>query len=200
MQMGDAISPAVDGKASAAQGDADLAHERPFLSGGLGTWTNRQTRLLSTVLESGGSGRTGSGACSAEDPPGEDTDPPAAAEVPPSAGTLVAQALLLHHQQMKEAREAKRNKEGDDEMQDAAWRWRFAKRWHAEQLRPIDANASMPSDNVSSAHSESTDLGSLNPNGSLVNAMLLDDDDSMMSRRGSQTLHSRQHLGEATKE
>ena len=51
-------------------------------------------------------------------------------------GSLITAGL--RQQQVAREKEAAAKVHGDDEIVDAAWRWRFARRWHAEQVREID--------------------------------------------------------------
>eukprot|EP00798_Chlamydomonas_sp_ICE-L_P021729 gene21729-28750_t len=112
----------------------------------MGTWSKRQVRLLS--LETVDEG--GTMLADAQEDDDDDQPLPSLA----SAGTLVSQALQLHQQQLEEA-EAKAGNGGDpshEEVRDAAWRWRFQRRWHAEQNRALDTEqSSLPKDKTEDA-------------------------------------------------
>ena len=93
----------------------------------LGTWANRQIRL---AKEPDG---TPSAAAAAPRPRGgsvEETTP----------GSLITQGLRQQQaeRQVLEAAAASQLNGNDDQVVDAAWRWRFARRWHAEQTREVD--------------------------------------------------------------
>lgn len=154
-------SPAAASAAVAAPQIAKQSQEADEKNGmlpALGTWANRQYRLLEPVPERGA--REGSGAgpssgsasasrhshsgASQAPAPASSTDPATGSRPPSGAGSSATQASPVrivgsgplsspghhhHHQQ-----------HGgcfldDAAAQDAAWRWRFTRRWHAEQAR-----------------------------------------------------------------
>lgn len=133
---------------------------------GLGTWTGRQTTFL-------------------EESKGEPCEA--------TPGSIVAAWL---RQQAAEKASAAKAMQSEDQMEDAAWRWRFARRWNAEQTRDVDpATASTEKAEESSnawnlsnlARTASSDMNSsMNlKNGSIigVDLLLFDSDGKWASNR-----------------
>lgn len=161
-------------------------------------WTTRQTILLEQVPEHA------TAAGGTQDGPG------------PTPGSIVAMWL---REQAAAAQQANGGTQGinlptEDAVEDAAWRWRFARRWHAEQTRDIDpANAStsdraddtLAGGQVWSDHAKlnvartvSSELGSLVRNGSIVGVdLLLFESEGGWANRGERSvLQSQQSRSE----
>jgi len=94
----------------------------------LGTWTQRQRRLMSDEVGSGSEEAAAATAVRALRTYTADDDT--------TPGSLITAGL--RQQQEAREREAAAKVHGDDEIMGAAWRWRFARRWHAEQVRELD--------------------------------------------------------------
>ncbi|KAG1664087.1 hypothetical protein FOA52_011445, partial [Chlamydomonas sp. UWO 241] len=132
----------------------------------LGTWAMRQQRLLAqTVADEaakavrvvkkqvskskareeqqagmspeGGQAADGAGAA---DDGEEDEEGGVCASV--DASSLVAQFLMEESEQRKQRRDSDAAAFGEADVVDAAWRWRFARRWNAEQCRePVETDS-----------------------------------------------------------
>ena len=127
----------------------DVEPEPQFL---LGTWATRQTRLdqkglplPGTAVRAGERDKRQEPAEAADGQPGEansinngsEAGRCVSGEVDETMpGSLITRGL--REQQAARQREAAAKVHGDDEVADAAWRWRFARRWHAEQVREVD--------------------------------------------------------------
>lgn len=94
----------------------------------LGTWIHRQYRLQPVPEKSSQGGSQGAGAST--------TTVPNPYDEQKDAGQQPAY---------------RKSEAGEDDAQAAAWRWRFARKWHAEQQRVIDPENASCSDKVEDA-------------------------------------------------
>ncbi|KAF5830817.1 hypothetical protein DUNSADRAFT_13987 [Dunaliella salina] len=146
-----------DGSSSAAPSAAKHAAT-------VGTWANRQTRLhggqgLHTGGPQGPLHALGGGTPHVLAPIMEGNPPGAIAKAatPPGQNVADVSKLSLQHLQQQQLQQheqggdscqlqgdGRRDSMDSDAEAGAAWKWRFARRWHIEQTRPADPDGASP--------------------------------------------------------
>jgi len=138
-----------DAAASQPCPPASKQRQEPVQPAVLGTWVHRQFRMLDPIEEKPVQSKSqpGSIANAAANPIDghmrqvHSTQDVAQAEAQQAqAEAQQAQAMLIAGGQQPDAA-GRMSEGGSDTAAEAAWRWRFARRWHAEQTRMQDPDA-----------------------------------------------------------